>query len=770
MGERKKRKKQAALPTRQQILEFIRDSPTPVGKREIARAFHIKGDDRMALKAMVRQLREEGLVDRGRRKKVSAPNALPEVVVVEITGTDADGEVLARPVAWSQDGPPPEILMAPERRGTSALGSGDRVLARLTRIDDAHYEGRTIRQITGVTDRVLGLYEALPGIGGRLRPTDRRVKAEYRIAAGDSAGAQPGELVLAEPLPTHRMGLLQARVVERLGRFGDPRTISLISIHEHGIPTDFAAEAVAQAEKSKPVPLGSRTDLRRLPLVTIDGDDARDFDDAVWAEADDDAKNPGGFRIVVAIADVAHYVRPDDALDREAQKRGNSVYFADRVVPMLPEALSNELCSLKPQQDRACMAVEMVIDRHGKKLRHRFLRGLMRSAARLTYEQAQRARDGITDETTAPLVESVIEPLYGAYAALLAARARRGTLDLDLPERRVFMGRDGKVERIEPRARLDSHRLIEEFMIAANVAVAETLEAKKQPCMYRVHDSPDPAKLEALREFVASLGLSLARGQVIKPATFARLLEQAAGTPHAAMISELVLRSQAQAVYSPENIGHFGLALPRYAHFTSPIRRYADLLVHRGLIAAHRFGEDGLRPEDGARFPAIGEQISATERRAATAERDATDRFVAAFLAERVGEVFLGRISGVTRFGLFVSLAESGGSGLVPIGSLPSDYYDHDARSHALVGRRWGRGYELGESVAVRLVEATPVTGGLLLQLVEDDDAIADRAGAAPARQFPAVGKGKRRGRAQPKHRPAAKHRGPGTAKRRRRR
>jgi ribonuclease R len=728
-------KKKAPLPTKQQILDFIRDSPTPVGKREIARAFGIGGGDRIALKAMLKEIAAEGSVERGRGRRLARPSSLPAVGVLEITGTDADGELTARPLFWRDDAPPPKIVMAPERRGTPALGPGDRVVARLVRIDEDLYEGRTIRQLAGVPQRVVGVYETIPGVGGRLTPTDRRVKAEYRIATQDAGGVKAGELVLAEVLHTHRLGLLQARVVERLGRLGEPRTISLISIHEHDIPTVFPREALELAQAARPAALGTRFDLRPIPLVTIDPEDARDHDDAVWAAADDDPENAGGFRLLVAIADVAHYVRPGDALDREAEKRGNSAYFPDRVVPMLPEAISNDLCSLKPNVDRPCLAVEMIVDREGKKLRHRFMRGLMRSAARLTYGQVQAARDGRPDEAARPLLAPVIAPLYAGFAALMAARIRRGTLDLDLPERRVTL-RDGVVERIEPRVRLDSHRLVEEYMIAANVAAAETLEAKRLPCMYRVHPPPDPVKVEALREFAGSLGLSLARGQVIRPAVFARLLEQARDTPYAAMINELVLRSQSQAVYSPENVGHFGLALRRYCHFTSPIRRYADLLVHRALIAAHGFGEDGLAPGAGADFVNVGEHISATERRAAAAERDAVDRYVAAFLAERVGEVFVGGISGVTRFGLFVTLQDSGGSGIVPISSLPSDYYDHDEQRHCLVGRRWGRVYSLGETVAVRLVEASPVTGGLVLQLIEDAAASEERVGAArpPAR------------------------------------
>jgi ribonuclease R len=728
-------RKKAPLPTKQQVLDFIRDSPTPVGKREIARAFGVGGGDRIALKALLKEIAAEGSVERSRGRRLARPSSLPEVTVVEITGTDADGEPIARPLSWRDDAPPPKIVMAPERRGTPALGPGDRVVARLIRIDEGLYEGRTIRQLAGVPQRVVGVYEIIPGVGGRLAPTDRRVKTEYRIATQDAGGAKGGDLVLAEVLHTHRLGLLQARVVERLGRLGEPQTISLISIHEHDIPTVFPREALELAQAARPAALGTRFDLRPIPLVTIDPEDARDHDDAVWAAADDDPENAGGFRLLVAIADVAHYVRPGDALDREAEKRGNSAYFPDRVVPMLPEAISNDLCSLKPNVDRPCLAVEMIVDREGKKLRHRFMRGLMRSAARLTYGQVQAARDGRPDEAARPLLAPVIAPLYAGFAALMAARIRRGTLDLDLPERRVTL-RDGVVERIEPRVRLDSHRLVEEYMIAANVAAAETLEAKRLPCMYRVHPPPDPVKVEALREFAGSLGLSLARGQVIRPAVFARLLEQARDTPYAAMINELVLRSQSQAVYSPENVGHFGLALRRYCHFTSPIRRYADLLVHRALIAAHGFGEDGLAPGAGADFVNVGEHISATERRAAAAERDAVDRYVAAFLAERVGEVFVGGISGVTRFGLFVTLQDSGGSGIVPISSLPSDYYDHDEQRHCLVGRRWGRVYSLGETVAVRLVEASPVTGGLVLQLIEDAAASEERVGAArpPAR------------------------------------
>jgi ribonuclease R len=739
MAERGKGK--APLPTKQQILDFVRESPTPVGKREIARAFQITGSDRIPLKAMLKELEQDGQVDRGRKRRVARPGALPEVAVVEIAGIDPDGEVIGRPVPWPEDEAAPRIYMAPDRHGTPALTRGDRVLARLTRTGDDSYDGRVIRRLTANPRQVLGLYRVGPD-GGRLQPTNRRNKDEYRIAAADSGGAENGEIVLARMLAGGRHGQPQARIVERLGRLGEPRSISLIAIHEHDIPVEFGDEALAQAAAARPVALGRRTDLRDLPLVTIDGSDARDFDDAVWAAPDPDPAHQGGWHLVVAIADVGHYVQPGDALDRAAGRRGNSVYFPDRVVPMLPEALSNGLCSLKPGEERPCLAAHIWIDGDGRTRRHRFVRGLMRSAARLTYEQVQAARDGQPDDVSGPLLEPVIAPLYGAFAALLTARQRRGTLDLDLPERRVRLGPDGKVAAIEPRERLDSHRLIEEFMIAANVAAAETLEARRQPAMYRVHAPPDPAKIEPLREFLAGLGLSLARGQVIKPATFTRLLAQAAATPYAAMVNELVLRSQSQAVYSPENLGHFGLALRRYAHFTSPIRRYSDLLVHRGLIGGLGLGDDGLPPDAATAFPDIGTHISATERRAAAAEREAVDRFTAAFLADRVGEVFPARINGVTRFGLFVTLAASGADGLVPISSLPADFYDHDERRHALVGRRWGRVYSLGEVVWARLIEAEPVTGGLLFNLVEGEDAEAPPAAAAPAHRPARPGRG----------------------------
>ncbi|TVR98196.1 MAG: ribonuclease R [Rhodospirillales bacterium] len=712
--------KKVAFPSRQALLDFIRDSDKRVSKREIARAFHLDADQKVELKRVLKELEAEGAVGRSGKRRYEKPMALPRVAVIEITGTDTDGELLARPQSWEHDAPPPMIYVAPERRGPAALGPGERALARLTQVGPAAYEARVIRRLQAAPPRALGIYRIVDG-QGRIKSIDRREKVDFLVVPGADMGAVPGELVWAEVRRGRPLGPKHARIVERLGDVKGPRSISLITIHDHDIPTKFSAEAWQQAEDAAVAPLDGRDDLREVPLVTIDGADARDFDDAVWAEPDTDPGNAGGWRLLVAIADVAWYVRPGDPLDKDALERGNSVYFPDRVVPMLPPALSNGWCSLVPGEDRPCLAAHLWIDRDGNLIRHRFVRAVMRSAARLTYTQVQAAQDGNPDDATAALVEPVIAPLFGAYQALAKARRQRGVLELDLPERQVVLTDDGNVEQIRTRTRLDSHKLIEEFMIAANVAAAETLEVAKVPCMYRVHDQPSAAKMEALRGFLDSIGLKLARGQVIRATQFNRVLERAAETPYGHLVHEVVLRSQAQAVYSPQNIGHFGLALRRYCHFTSPIRRYADLLVHRALIAGLRLGGGGLPKEPGD-FEKLGEHISVTERRAATAERDAVDRFTAAYLASKVGATFAGRINGVTRFGLFVTLDDSGGDGLVPIRSLPDDYYVHDEMRHSLVGRATGLTFRLGETVQVRLMEADPITGGLILQLIQGGD------------------------------------------------
>ncbi len=651
---------------------------------------------------------QPGYRDRGHKPPPHRHGAhLPETAIVRITGTDNDGDALARPVTWDPDlGPPPIIHMRPEQPGRPALAPGERILAHLSPDGPGHYQGRTIKRISETPARILGVLK-LGRMEHRIVPTDRRSKAEWIVPAGGESGAKDGEIVLAEPLPDHhRLGLKPARVIEVLGHMGDARSVSLICIHTHDIPTEFPADAVHEAETAQGVPLGNRTDLRNVPLITIDGEDARDFDDAVFAEPAPSEKDGAGFRLIVAIADVAHYVRTDSALDNAARTRGNSVYFPDRVVPMLPEALSNGWCSLRPDEERGCLFVEMRIDAAGRKTSHRFGRGLMRSAARMTYEQVEQDQDRFPH-------------LYAAYRALIAERTRRGTLDLDLPERKVVLSEAGKVLSVAPRPRLDSHRLIEEFMVLANVAAAEELERLHQLCMYRVHAPPTEEKLANLRTFLSALGISLPPGNQVHPRDLDHVLKMVADTPESSMINEVMLRSQSQAAYSPDNIGHFGLALTRYAHFTSPIRRYADLLVHRALIAGLKLGTDGLAPEETARFPDTAEHITGTERRAQLAERDAVDRYLAAYMAEKVGERFAARISGVTRFGLFVTVSDSGASGIVPISSLPDDYWQHNEGEQTLTGRRSHLVFKLAQDVEVRLVEASPVTGGLVFHIMQ---------------------------------------------------
>ena len=725
----------APLPSKEALRRFLQASPGKVGKTEISRHFGLGTDQRPALRELLKALKADGSAASAGRRGLSAPGRLPEMAVIEVTGTDPDGDPIARPLGWkAEQGRPPVIFMRPERAGQPALAPGERVLARLKPAGAGKYEGTTVKRVGDAAPaRVLGVYEK-----GRIVPTDRRHRAEWVVPPGEAGGATDGQIVLAEPLPGRELGLRPARVVEALGRMGEARSVSLICIHAHGIPDIFPAEAVREAGRARGVDAAGREDLREVPLVTIDGEDARDFDDAVWAEPEGT-----GWRVIVAIADVAHYVRPGSALDREAWARGNSVYFPDRVVPMLPEALSNGWCSLRPGEDRGCLFVEMRFDAGGTRTAHRFGRGIMRSAARLTYEQAQAAQDAGEDPT------GTLVPLHGAFRALLAARERRGTLELDLPERRVRLDAAGTVLGVEPRARLDSHRLIEEFMVAANVCAAEELERLGQPCMYRVHDRPSDQKLEGLRQFLGAFDIALPQGDRLHPRDFAHVLDLVADRPEARLVHETVLRSQSQAAYAPENIGHFGLALARYAHFTSPIRRYADLLVHRALVRGLKLGDDGLQETEAARFPDTGEHITQTERRAAAAERDAIDRYLAAFMSQRIGEVFDARISGVTRFGLFVTVEANGASGIVPLASLPDDRWTEDQarhaqRGHTLSGQRTGITFTLGQAVEARLVEATPRTGGMVFHLMQGVPARP----AVPRRATNAAGKaGQRAGK-----------------------
>ena len=716
------------LPSREDLLAFIGLHEGKAGVREIARAFSLKNADRAALKQMLRELADEGKVER-RRSKLHHPGALPSVVLADVTGRDADGELIAVPTEWDTEahGEAPRIRIHVPRKARPAEipGIGDRVLTRAEETGEPgeaiRHTGRVIKVLDRARLRQIGVFRALPD-GGRLVPIDKKQAGrELVIPGGATAGAQDGDLVAVELTRHGRYGLPTAQVKERLGSLKSERAVSLIAIHAHEIPHVFRREALAEAEDARPAGLAAREDWRKVPLVTIDPIDAKDHDDAVFAEPDGDPANAGGHVVTVAIADVAHYVTPGSALDREALVRGNSVYFPDRVVPMLPERISNDLCSLRPREDRAALAVRMVIGADGRKRGHTFHRVLMRSAAKLHYAQAQDAADGRSDEVTAPLLAPVLRPLYAAYEAVKRARNERQPLDLDLPERKILLKGDGTVDRVITPPRLEAHRLIEEFMILANVAAAETLERARVSLIYRVHDEPSPEKIEALREFLATLDIRLAKGQAMRPADFNRILARVKGTEHEQLVNEVVLRTQAQAEYAAENYGHYGLNLRRYAHFTSPIRRYADLVVHRALIRAQGGGADALPGNTDLRtLGEVAARISAAERRAMKAERETADRLIADFLADRIGASFSGRISGVTRAALFVKLDETGADGFIPARTIGADYYRYHEARHALIGDHTGESYRLGDSVTVKLVEAAPVAGALRFELLSE--------------------------------------------------
>ncbi|WP_294395142.1 ribonuclease R [uncultured Sphingomonas sp.] len=704
------------LPSHQQILDFIAASPTPAGKREIAKAFGLHGNEKIQLKALLKDMADEGLIDSAPGRAFHKMGGVPKVTVLRIVDVDDSGQAYAVPESWQADGPPPKLRVMERSRKGSALGVGDRMLAR-TEEAGKGWVAHPMKRLARGEEQVLGV---LHEEGSRLwlKPVDKRERRELPVS--DAGEAVAGDLVLAEK--AGRPPRIMARVVERLGEPFAPRSFSLIAIHKHGIPDRFNEETIAEAERVAKQPLGEgREDLRHLPIVAIDPADARDHDDAVWAAADEDPANAGGFKAIIAIADVSFYVRPGSDLDREARRRGNSVYFPDRVVPMLPEELSADICSLKQGQDRAALVCHMVLDAKGAMTSWRFTRAVIRVAANIAYEDAQAAIDGRETGVDPALVQDALKPLWAAWAALAKSRDKREPLDLDLPERRVMLDENGRILSVAPRERLDAHRLIEDFMIAANVAAAKALEAKKAPVMYRVHEPPSREKLVALKEYLDTFGISFAMGQVIRPATFNRLLDTVGERDERPQIMEQVLRTQTQAYYAPTNAGHFGLSLGSYAHFTSPIRRYADLLVHRSLVGAHHLDpqskQTALPMADAENMTRIGEAISAAERRAMEAERDTIDRYVAAYLSTQVGELVDTRITGVQAFGFFATVVGLGGDGLVPVSTLGREYFRYDEASQTLEGEESGTRYASGMTLKLRLVEANPISGALRFEV-----------------------------------------------------
>jgi len=709
------------LPDKDTLIAFLRDAGE-AGKADIARHFGLKGADRRALREMLRELETQGALGKRGRRGFAEAGALPPVGVAEVVERDTDGDLFVRLSKGGDDAPMARLAPDRQEAAAGAPGLGDKLLVRFERLENGEVEARVIKRLGQSAHRLLGVIRKSRK-EVRVEPVDRKSRDVLLLSEFDGKDLKDGDLVLAQVQVSHRDGRYgpkQGKLLEVVGREDDARAASLIAIHSHGIPVGFSAEAEAEAAAAVEPTLKGREDLRDLPLITIDPADARDHDDAVLAHPDPDAKNPGGWVVWVAIADVAAYVRHGTALDNEAREKGNSTYFPDRVEPMLPERLSAGLCSLREGENRACMAVRMVFDAEGRKRSHRFVRGLMRSAAKLSYEQAQNAIDGLADDQTAPLLDGVIKPLWAAYRLMLKGRNARSPLAIQSDERRIRIGNDGHVISIEKRQSLEAHQLIEEMMVQANVCAAETLEQKKTPLIYRVHDTPSLEKVQSLAEFLETLGLPWNKGEAPRTDRFNKLLGETREGPHSAIINEVVLRTQMQAHYSSDNIGHFGLNLAKYAHFTSPIRRYADLIVHRALIRALGLGDDGLTDGDISQIKDTAERITFAERRSMAAERDATDRYVAAFLADRVGAEFAGRITGVTRFGLFIRLDETGADGLVPVSTLGEEYFVHDERGHALVGERSGLRWPLGMRVEVRLREATPVTGGLLFEMLSE--------------------------------------------------
>ena len=709
------KKPQPGLPTREQILAFIEQSDQPAGKREIARAFGLSAQEKIGLKALLKDMADEGLIDSAPGRAFHKMGGLPKVTVLRVVDVDDGGNVWGQPERWEADGVPiPRLRIRERKRGQ--LGIGQRVLAR-TEEAGGGWIAHVMKTIAPASEQVLGV---LREEAGRFWLTSVDKKDRREMMVSDTGGAEAGDLVLAEK--AGRPARITAKVVERLGDPFAPRSFSLIAIHKFEIPDRFQPETLEEAERIARQPLGDdREDLRDLPIVAIDPVDARDHDDAVWAAPDDDPANPEGWRAIVAIADVSFYVRPGSAIDKDARRRGNSVYFPDRVVPMLPEILSADVCSLKEGEDRAALACHLQVTKDGKLKGFRFTRAVVRLAANIAYEDAQAAIDG---ELSHPLTETALRPLWDCWAALAKARDAREPLDLDLPERRVVLDQNGRILSVAPRARLDAHRLIEDYMIAANVAAAKALEAKKAPVMYRVHEVPSRTKLVALKEYLETFDVPFAMGQVIRPATFNRIIEKIGDADFRPQVMEQILRSQTQAYYAPVNQGHFGLSLGSYAHFTSPIRRYADLVVHRALVGAYTLGDGGLLPE-GDEMERLGTSISQFERRAMEAERETIDRYVASYLAEHVGQVVETRITGVTNFGFFATVDGVGGDGLMPIRDLGGDYFHYDEGSQQLLGEKSREIYKLGQRLPLRLAEANPVSGALRFELP-------DGKGAAP--------------------------------------
>jgi len=694
-GERESKKYEFPVPSREAVIALLTERGELLSFDDIAQALGVTGErDLEAFSRRLRAMQRDGQLLRNRRDLYGLPRKM-DLVRGRVTG-HADGFGFLIPDDQGAD------LFLPPREMRQIL-HGDRVLARVTGVDS---RGRRTGAVVEILERgqknVVGRYVAADGMGF-VAPSDKRLSQDIAIPAGAQAGAKDGQIVVAEivQLPTYRSGPI-GRIVEVLGDHMAPGMEIEVAIRSHDIPQQWPKEVLDEAGKFPPQvderDSAGREDLRGLELVTIDGEDARDFDDAVYCE-----KNGKGWRLIVAIADVSNYVRPGSALDDEAYRRGNSVYFPQQVIPMLPEVLSNVLCSLNPHVDRLCLACEMAISARGEIKQYRFFEAVMHSAARLTYTKVAAmlvAGDKALRREYADLVPR-LEDLHALFKVLHAARQRRGAVDFDLPETRIVFDPQRKIERIVPTERNDAHRLIEECMLAANVSAAEFLKKNKVPAPYRIHEGPTAEKLADLREFLFELGLSLGGGDSPQATHYAKLLAAVARRPDARLIQTVLLRSLSQALYSPDNIGHFALGFENYTHFTSPIRRYPDLLVHRAIKGILQRRPQRISLE---RSREQGEHCSMTERRADEATREVVRWLKTEYMSDRVGEEFDGIISGVTSFGVFVELNEVFVDGLIHITALGNDYYHFDPARHRLIGERTRGIYRLGDAIRVKVV------------------------------------------------------------------
>ncbi|MES1982187.1 MAG: ribonuclease R [Pseudomonadota bacterium] len=723
--EREREQYENPLPSREYILQLLAEKGVPLDEQDLCDMLQITEQESELFMRRLRAMERDGQIMRNRKRAICVVDKL-DLVKGKVQG-HPDGFGFLVP----DDGSADLVLSAKEMH---KVLHGDTVMARVSGMDRrGRREASVVEVLEHGTTRLVGrLYEE-HGIQFVVAE-NRRISQDILVAPGERSTAKPGQVVMLEILqqPSKHAQPI-GRIIEVLGNYADPGMEIEIALRKHDLPNEFPPEAKHQAERLspevKPDDYAGREDIRQLPLVTIDGETARDFDDAVYCEKSDE-----GFRLVVAIADVSHYVHPGDALDKEALNRGNSVYFPRRVIPMLPEELSNGLCSINPSVERLCMVCDMQISAQGEIEKYRFYPSVMFSHARLTYNQVADMLanpQGATAQQFAAVLPH-INQLYTLFKTLLQAREKRGAIDFETIETQMIFNDQGKIERIVPVVRNDAHKLIEECMLAANVCTASFLNEHKHPSLYRVHEGPTPEKLEAVREFFKEFGLQLGGGDQPQASDYAKLLKQIKGRPDMALLQTVMLRSLRQARYSPENVGHFGLGYDAYTHFTSPIRRYPDLLVHRAIKAVL----NGKQYKPHEKWQVLGEHCSQTERRADDATRDVEAWLKCFYMRDHLGSVFNGSVSSVTGFGLFVALDDIYIEGLVHISELGTDYFHFDAAKHQMLGERTGKRYRLGDRVSVKVVrvdmESTKID--FVLDSVEESAPPAENAQVNPKR------------------------------------